>query len=240
MLSSGTIGAALSGTLSLVRSISVSYGLFAHPSPKEYVQPAQNKAADIVEKLWRDWGHDPVGPRGGEVDLYNVNIPLVKEILDENMEVVWTRVWRNSYESVCISQLLSCHILKLGNLPSQLFQPKAPQTEPQPAGPDVPPSPASKYSSVIPPPQSPYAPQKQVPILPLTSAALTFRFAPQMSGLVNPPIESLPYGTDAWAVHHGKISVTPLRASFAEPEKESMSFKGEEGKDAGKPWKWKL
>lgn len=37
-----------------------------------------------------------------------------------------------------------------------------------------------------------------------------------MAPLVHPPIDSLPFGTDAWAVHHAKASVTPLRTSFAE------------------------
>jgi hypothetical protein len=43
-----------------------------------------------------------------------------------------------------------------------------------------------------------------------------FHFSPQMDPLVNPPIDSLPFGTDAWAVHHAKASVTPLRTCFAE------------------------
>ena len=42
-----------------------------------------------------------------------------------------------------------------------------------------------------------------------------------MGALVNPPLDSLPFGTDAWAVHHAKASVTPLRTSFAEPDEES-------------------
>lgn len=34
-------------------------------------------------------------------------------------------------------------------------------------------------------------------------------------------------GTDSWALHHGFISVTPLQASFAEPEEEAMRFGSE-------------
>ena len=44
---------------------------------------------------------------------------------------------------------------------------------------------------------------------------------------MNPPIDSLPHGSDAWAVHHAKASVTPLRTSFAEPGGDSMVLVGE-------------
>lgn len=47
---------------------------------------------------------------------------------------------------------------------------------------------------------------------------LLFKFAPDFQGLVNPKLGDLPVGTDAWAVHSGHVSVTPLFASFAEPE----------------------
>ena len=43
-----------------------------------------------------------------------------------------------------------------------------------------------------------------------------------MGPLVDPPIDSLPFGTDAWAVHHAKASVTPLRTCFAEAEVQSF------------------
>jgi tubulin--tyrosine ligase len=49
-----------------------------------------------------------------------------------------------------------------------------------------------------------------------------FHFAPEMGPLVDPPIDSLPFGTDAWAVHHAKASVTPLKTCFAEAEVDSF------------------
>ena len=84
-----------------------------------------------------------------------------------------------------------------------------------------------------------------------SAPSLTFRFAPQMGSLVNPPIDSLPFGTDAWAVHHAKASVTPLRTNFAEPGAEGLMFGDEKiiesdlnrNENQGKPgrvWKWKL
>jgi tubulin---tyrosine ligase len=49
------------------------------------------------------------------------------------------------------------------------------------------------------------------------SPNLTFSWAPQMEGLVNPALEDIPKGTDGFAIYHGNVSVTPIRASFAEP-----------------------
>lgn len=57
---------------------------------------------------------------------------------------------------------------------------------------------------------------------PVNAPTLSFHFAPQMDALVNPPIDKLPFGTDAWAVHNNLVSVTPLRTSFAEPDDESF------------------
>ncbi|KAF7347813.1 Sure-like protein [Mycena venus] len=97
-LSSGTIGAALSGSLSKTRSIAVSYGNVVHPTPKTYFEPAHVLAGRIVRYLWDNWGHDDGGLRAGEVDLYNVNIPLIEGLLtDEGLKIIWTTMWRNSY-----------------------------------------------------------------------------------------------------------------------------------------------
>jgi hypothetical protein len=35
-----------------------------------------------------------------------------------------------------------------------------------------------------------------------------------MKSLLNPPLESLPYGSDAWAFAQGWSTVVPLRAEF--------------------------
>ncbi|KAF8337397.1 sure-like protein [Cantharellus anzutake] len=195
VLSSGTVGAAMSSSLSLIRSIALSYGVFTRHFPTDYVQPSHELSLKIIGKLWNQWGKDPSGLRNGEVDLYNVNIPLVPEILREGgMEVAWTRIWRNSYTS--------------------LFQPQDSETSTMPAGPDA---------RVVAKNSSSSQEQNQV----VSAPDLAFKFSPQMSPLVDPPISSLPYGTDAWAVHHAKASVTPLRTSFAEPGSDSMVLVGE-------------
>ncbi|KAJ7103509.1 survival protein sure-like phosphatase/nucleotidase [Mycena belliarum] len=96
-LSSGTIGAALSASLSKTRSIALSYGVVVHPTPSEFLEPSHMLACRIIRHLWDNWGHDD-GLRAGEVDLYNVNIPLVEGLLtDEGLKIMWTCMWRNSY-----------------------------------------------------------------------------------------------------------------------------------------------
>ena len=56
---------------------------------------------------------------------------------------------------------------------------------------------------------------------------LIFTFNPDFSDLVHPKPSTLPIGTDAWAIHNELVSVTPLRASFAEPGAGSMGFGSE-------------
>jgi len=46
---------------------------------------------------------------------------------------------------------------------------------------------------------------------------LLFKWSPDIGDLINPTVKSLPVRSDAWAIHNGCASVTPLRAAFAEP-----------------------
>lgn len=72
-----------------------------------------------------------------------------------------------------------------------------------------------------------------------TANELNFHFAPPIMGaLVNPPIETLEEGTDAWAIHLFKASVTPLRAGYGEPGEEGMRLASEaEGNVNGRKFK---
>lgn len=97
-LSSGTIGAAMSAALSRTRAIAISYGNVLHPTPLKLHEPAHNLSVRIVEYLWTNWGKDPDGTRDGDVNLYNVNLPMIHKLADpEGLQVYWTHVWRSSY-----------------------------------------------------------------------------------------------------------------------------------------------
>jgi hypothetical protein len=115
-LSSGTIGATLSSTLSSYPSIAISYGVVTRPVPPRCLELANETAVEVVQKLWEDWGNDgtPNAPwqyalgssdgghrMKGKVQLYNVNLALIEKSLErENRKVVWTRIARNGYGSL--------------------------------------------------------------------------------------------------------------------------------------------
>lgn len=107
----------------LTRSCFCTKGTFKGTKPTQYTVEADALAANIIRSLWEDWGRDVEGSRSGEVDLYNgardgscfmhmievsslvnflsVNIPMIPELANPGgLEVVWTRVWRNSYGQV--------------------------------------------------------------------------------------------------------------------------------------------
>jgi len=51
------------------------------------------------------------------------------------------------------------------------------------------------------------------------AGSLLFKWSPDADSewLLSPSLDSLPVGSDTWALHQGLICVTPLRASFGEP-----------------------
>lgn len=97
-LSSGTIGAALSGALSEFPAIAVSFGLMAPYKgdllTPEIVNAGMREACKVVKQLYE------IGFGSGEdkVDVYSVNVPLVPEIVQEsNCVVSWTTMARTNY-----------------------------------------------------------------------------------------------------------------------------------------------
>jgi tubulin---tyrosine ligase len=191
-LSSGTIGAALSSSLSRVRSIALSYGTVVHPTPTTYFQPAHDLGCQIISHLWDNWGKDGSGLRDGEVDLYSINIPLIEDILsDQGLDIYWTTMWRNSYGRL------------FKNIAEQHDESSSDKGTVSPAGPDAATNPT----------KTPTGPSPQR----TDDTDLLFKWAPDMRGLIQPKEDELPVGSDGWAIHKGSVSVTPLRASFAEP-----------------------
>ncbi|KDR85012.1 hypothetical protein GALMADRAFT_233573 [Galerina marginata CBS 339.88] len=192
-LSSGTIGAAMSASLSKKRSIAISYGTVVHPTPTSYFEPAHELGCRIINHLWNNWGEDECGLRQGEVDLYSINIPLIETILsEEGLKICWTRMWRNSYGRLFknISETKSNDRAVVAPGPDPLTDRQTPAYGP---GPDD---------------------EK--------TGDLLFKWGPEMVGLITPSFDSLPVGSDGWALHQGWVSVTPLRASFGEPDTREM------------------
>lgn len=191
MLSSGTVGAALSGALSLVRAVGVSYGTMRTPVTPDLHLPAHTLSARIIQHLWMNWDKDEAGLRPSrEVDLYSINVPMIKGLLDpESIPVRYTTVWRNSYQRLFkpVEEASKKDVKKSG----------------EGAGPDAPQAHEGSNES---------AQNKQEPQV---ERGLAFRWGPEMRGLLSP--SGVPAGTDAHTLDQGMASVTPLRAGFAEP-----------------------
>ncbi|KAG1757547.1 sure-like protein, partial [Suillus lakei] len=171
-MSSGTIGAAMSSALSQIRSVAISYGTVLHPTPNELFEPADILSGRIIQYLWNNWGKDVGGMRNGEIDMYNVNVPMIMELLNpEGIDVHWTHMWRNSY--------------------GQLFKS------------------VSAPDTTITMRDSPLRGPGQ------EAATLVFKFSPDVQSLITPSFDSLPVGSDGWAIAKGHASITPLRACFA-------------------------
>lgn len=189
-MSSGTIGAAMSSALSQIRSIAISYGTVLHPTPNKLFEPADILSGRVIHYLWNNWGKDVGGMRNGEIDMYNVNIPMIMELLNpEGIDVHWTHMWRNSY----------------GQLFKAVSTPHATSTtrDVPNKGPDV----AGQYLAQ----QSEHGGD----ISRDEPAALVFKFSPDIQPLITPSVDSLPVGSDGWAIAKGHASITPLRACFA-------------------------
>lgn len=210
-LSSGTIGAALSSSLSKMRSIALSYGTVLRSTPATLHEPAHLLGSQIIRHLWDNWGEDAGGLRNGEVDLYNVNIPMIHELLsEEGLKICWAHLWRNSYGRLFKAQTPAQAAIEASAA--------------SPAGPD---SPNEKPSA--------NAPNQDA--TPQSVGKIVFTFSPDIGELINPSESSVPVGTDAWAFRNGWASVTPLRASFAEP---SDPFRDVITNPEEKVWKMKL
>lgn len=92
-MSSGTIGAALSSTLSGVRSIALSFGTMSERILTTFHDPAFKLSTQIINHLLSNWQSYGTGV------LYSVNIPMIERLLhDDGLKVYWTSVWKSSYK----------------------------------------------------------------------------------------------------------------------------------------------
>lgn len=115
-LSSGTLGAALAGSLSIpivgpssgpslheahIPCIALSYGVVTRPVSPHSLDLATDIAVDICSRLWDDWGWEVASDgdaNRARVQVYSVNVPLVEEALrEENRKVCWAKMWKSTY-----------------------------------------------------------------------------------------------------------------------------------------------
>lgn len=177
----------------------------------EFHEPAHALSARVISSLLAPggWGKDPVGLRGtGEVDLYSINVPMVPTLLEPGgVRISTTRIWRNSYARLFAAQPAESPTRDAHHLPR--------------AGPDAP---QARQAG-------PTHGQKDTD--PEEVGGLVFKWAPEMSSLIKPDLGKIPVDSDAYAIHNGFVSVTPIRASFAEPPWDGVE--GEQNIWAGQP-----
>jgi tubulin---tyrosine ligase len=204
----------MSSALSQTRSIALSYGTMDQPPPQILFDPAHALSVKIVRDLWENWGRDEGGLRNGEIDLYSVNIPMIQELLSEGgLPVIWTRVWRSTYHHL----FTACSPSRAAELVQT-----CPLAGPGSTGTTLTQTPSQEAEEDISP----------------TSGGLLFKFTPDLNNILKPPPFSLPEGSDAWAMEKGWASVTPLRASFGEPDAEDVF--APDGSIQDRIWKMKL
>ncbi|WVQ82228.1 5'/3'-nucleotidase SurE [Cryptococcus sp. DSM 104549] len=242
-LSSGTIGAALSGALSVpipgpsdrpslhtehIPCIAVSYCVVTRPFTPRILELSANVAADVCKRLVDGWGEDEKLPKAdgererGLVQIYSVNVPMVEDVLERGMPVCWTKLWRNAYGNLFKATTLDKTSYDPGDVVAHPDEPTISEpprnADPSTAGPAAAPPPSSSDPSE---PPAPVWPRK-------------FLFAPDKTHIMDPDMSLVPEGTDAWAFDKGYVSVTPLRAEYAGVEDGDWGFAGErDGKVVG-------
>ncbi|CEQ38966.1 SPOSA6832_00437, partial [Sporobolomyces salmonicolor] len=213
-ISGGTLGAALAASLSGVNSIALSWGLMEgyKPASDDLVDAAVKVSCDVVKRLFElGWGEGP-----DKVDVYSVNVPLMPSILDKP-EVHWTTMAHTRY----------------GRLFKSISEPASSSADQ--GGPAAIPEPdESSINNVCDGDENLMVKDEHL------SQKLHFAFAPDIDHLVNPRPEDMvrsrlflmfishssasitlfpiqqEEGEDRTSLHYGGVSVTPVRAAFAE------------------------
>lgn len=116
-VSSGTVGAALSGALCGCKGISISFGHFVTAPPSllpgrtEPLTPDEQTLArkralahsvSLVQQLWNKWDQN--------TQVYTINVPLCDTL--EVPEVRWTRIWQSKHGPVrpaLLTRFTACH-----------------------------------------------------------------------------------------------------------------------------------
>lgn len=145
-------------------------------------------------------------------DVYNVNIPLTTDILDHDSsapKVQWTTLSPRKYGRLFV--------------PLEQAKPKNQAEED-----------AEEAGPAAVPIHSP--PPRETPPSSIRSTSTAFKFKPDIGALIAPDASTLVPGTDIWAIHHGIVSITPLRSSF----EAAAIHTGIETEEGGGKGLWKL
>ncbi|KAL6246654.1 putative tubulin--tyrosine ligase pby1 [Rhinocladiella similis] len=88
-LSSGTIGGAMEGAMSGMKSIALSYAFDSREHDPQVICKASKLSTRLMEKLTSEWPDD--------VHLYSINVPLRKDV--EHNKIVYTEMLQNRWHT---------------------------------------------------------------------------------------------------------------------------------------------
>lgn len=202
----------MTGALSKTRSLALSYGNFQYPPPPELIPPANELSIKIIQALWNDWGRDEESD-----EVSNFVLEHMDQEEDRLRVLEQTRGLRDGeVDLYAINIPILPALLQDGGMKvvwtrvwrngyERLF--KQGYKEPKGLGTGEKPQGEQTNGS--------------------ENEELTFTFSPEWSNLLTPAKNTVPFGTDAWAVHNDMATVSPLKATFGEPGSGSMGFGSE-------------
>ena len=88
-LSSGTVGGAMEAAVCRRRAIALSYAFYSRDHDPDLIAGASRLSVKLIEHLHSNWGQD--------VDLYTINVPLIKDV--ENHKIMYTYALQNYWSS---------------------------------------------------------------------------------------------------------------------------------------------
>ena len=95
-LSSGTIGGAMEAAICRKKAIALSYAFYSRDHDPKLIAQASRHSVRLIEHLYDNWGSD--------VDLYNINVPLVEGV--ESHKTLYTYALQNYWSSgSCLTEI---------------------------------------------------------------------------------------------------------------------------------------
>jgi len=178
-LSSGTIGGAMEAAVFRKKAIALSYAFNSRDHDAEIIKAASSRSADLVEYLVANWGPD--------VELYSINVPLIKGLQDKKILHTWAleNYWTSgsSFEEVDADEVDESADVREQEIRSK----------------------GEEFGSGDGP--------ESTKTLHARHKHRHFKWSPNFAD-VNNSVEKSEPGNDGWAINGGYTSVTSLRASF--------------------------
>lgn len=177
------------------KAIALSYAFYSREHDPEVIAAASKLSVKLVEHFFHNWDKD--------VDLYTVNVPLIKGV--ENNKVMWTYTLQNYWtEGSSFQEVEAAADTESADVREHQIRETGEEDK--------------------------MGEQAVGPAKPVEASKVTrhqhkhFRWAPKFTDVAKSVEESGP-GNDGWALGQGYTSVTPLKANFMHPTQHKGELK---------------